>query len=1794
MRGRISLILLIVLLLIAPVASAMPQVLLLAGSLLVQGGGAAIAWGIGLIVAGTVWGQAEQRKQLRDIQARQRAEYNAGLKARMATVIDTEQPHMYVYGFNVPVGARIIDVLTTGDRDQYHHLVCVHADHESAAILDVEINGKWLGALDANGYVTQGDFLHIFPEDATEYKTGTVFNLAHTPIDDNHLCITYIDSRGDEVSMPFTRVGAQVTVSASHDYTCSYQWQNSIPRVRVIKRLGAPNTPADAVTIAECLAYANAQNPPITPEYTASCTLDGKTATIIRIDLDCPEFQGGVPTIKAKLNGKLLHDMRDPAYPLDTPVCSNNPPLVIADFLHSEMCGVPAETISLTGTALAAASSSLTLPATASEVDDFYKNMTARITAGAGAGQERLVNTSRKNWLKYSGAFDNGAWLKANSPTITTNEGLAPDGVNTYFGIQDLTGTTYKYIYQSSAAIPQNSTATCSFFVGAESSETGYGGISLQFSGGVIKYCYVAVNAVTGAAVNLAGGNITPTITVSAVLGGWRITVTATDSGGNTAAVAYYYATLSINFSTLSSGAGSKRRVWGAQLGPSDSEYIHTEAAAAVGVAVDQPWSSNDYPYSNQFNNAAWGKYNTTITPNATAAPDGSMTADKVVSDVFTGRIGVGFILSCVANQKYTGQFSLKAGEFSTLTLFFDSTACAEGGYYASNVTLDLLTGISSNPAIVSLTDEGNGWWRAALTCTPTGALTYFKACTVPLNSTVGDGVKGFYIAHGQRNAGSVATPYAETGATAIAPPDATSVFLIRDGEGDLPVADFIAAANVCAPITGCTYSKSGITVVVTKAEHGLSVGDVREMQILSGLAISGHYKITAATVDSFTYTENTGLSTSGNLTVAGLYTLNGAVRADQSQGQVLEQMAQAMAGTICATTWSVRAGAWTAPVMALDQSDIVGDFSHSPGSAESDLFNGVKGTYVSAANNYVPTDYKPYQNSVYVAADGGELWTNIDFPFTDDLTRIHNLCRIMVEDQRNAFSVQADFSHKAWGLELGERVTFTSPFLGQTDKIYRIVNHQIGVRQAVSLKVKEDGPTIWDQNDAVVEDDTPNTNLPNPFAIAPLASLTCSSGTAVLLLQADGTIISRILVQWPLATTQAVVHGGLIEIEWKRFGSDIWQKNQASGDATQAYLSPCQDGAFYNLRARTVNAQLNIKSDWVYASHQVIGKTEPPTAVTAITATADRQSITLEWQEIGDLDRKDYLVCDDAGGAQLWNAVAGSGVKLPAASAGTHTYRIKSRDTSNIVSAAEATCQLAISAPSAPVLSAAIKDGMILLSWNDCTTTHRVQNFEVRYGASWAAGTFVGRADAQSLRITPDWTGARTFWVAGIDIAGNYGSPTSIEVTVSLAAAPVLSGAFVGDQVRLSWNKPTSALPIDMYEVRYGTSWAGGTSLGTFKVTGHRVKADWIGGRTFWVAAIDIAGNTGAAGSMGMNVAAAPAPNITTQIIDNNVLLYWNPVSGSLPTVTYELRKGATWAGAALIGTKAGGFTSVFETASGNYTYWVAAIDSAGNYGSPGSVSATVNQPPDYVLQSDYDSTFSGTKSNMVLHGDADGSWIVPVNTTETVAAHFTAHSWATPQAQIDAGYPLYIQPNASPGYYEETKDYGATLASSKITVTLTSAAVTGTVTKTCKISVSPDNINWTDYNDVWTVYATAFRYVKVRITFTAAGTTDLLEVSGLNIRLDSKLKTITKMVSCAAGDTGGTTVYLTDDWTSTGNKVFVDVDAITLTPGSTTAVTPVYDFTDTANPLSLKILLFDNAGARVTGTCSMTVRGF
>lgn len=453
--------------------------------------------------------------------------------------------------------------------------------------------------------------------------------------------------------------------------------------------------------------------------------------------------------------------------------------------------------------------------------------------------------------------------------------------------------------------------------------------------------------------------------------------------------------------------------------------------------------------------------------------------------------------------------------------------------------------------------------------------------------------------------------------------------------------------------------------------------------------------------------------------------------------------------------------------------------------------------------------------------------------------------------------------------------------------------------------------------------------------------------------------------------------------------------------------------------------------------------------------------------------------------------------------------------------------------------------------------------------------------AQKYEVRVTavgPFGNIAKTYAVSTINALGKTAPPS--DVTGFSASVDSTIG------VTLSWSS-VADLDLDQYEIRLGASWAAGTIITRVKANTYKIGTINGTSQTYWIKAIDTTGTYSAnAATVTTTISAPTAVTMTAQVIDNNVLLKWTLSTSTLIIDYYEIRRGSTWAGGTVVGRVANAtFATLFETAAGSYTYWIAGVDIGGNYGTESSVTATVSQPPDYVLFLNYPSTFSGTKSNAVA---SDGGLYMALDTSETWTTHFTARSWTTPQDQITGGYPYFSQPTATVGYYEEVIDYGATIASCKVSLVSTYATAFGAATVVPTISVSNTSLTgpWTNYAGSTEVFATTFRYIKIRFDVTSAGGDDLVQFTSINVKLDAKQKDDYGTVAAVSTDAGGTTV--------TFNNTFTSVNSITLTPLGTAARYAIYDFSGGANPTSFKVLLFDSSGTRLSGTVSWTARGY
>ena len=165
----------------------------------------------------------------------------------------------------------------------------------------------------------------------------------------------------------------------------------------------------------------------------------------------------------------------------------------------------------------------------------------------------------------------------------------------------------------------------------------------------------------------------------------------------------------------------------------------------------------NLFIFSEDFSNVYWNKTASTITANAAVAPDGTLTADKLIGDngITTRQSVFALDVPVTANVTYRFSVYLKAAERRYASIWFDRATVAEGSFYGDNHVIDLQTGtfaVGSPNSTIYIQSVGNGWHRLTIVATPTAAVQSFSiALNSPNNSTppgvfTGDGVSGIFI----------------------------------------------------------------------------------------------------------------------------------------------------------------------------------------------------------------------------------------------------------------------------------------------------------------------------------------------------------------------------------------------------------------------------------------------------------------------------------------------------------------------------------------------------------------------------------------------------------------------------------------------------------------------------------------------------------------------------------------------------------------------------------------------------------------------------------------------------------------------------------------------------------------------------------------------------------------------------------------------------------------------------------------------------------------------------------------
>ena len=502
----------------------------------------------------------------------------------------------------------------------------------------------------------------------------------------------------------------------------------------------------------------------------------------------------------------------------------------------------------------------------------------------APASGNRPIWSKRVNLLTKTEQFDDAVWVKGRSSVAATNTIVAPDGTLTAEKLVDDTQSGTHRAFQTviGAAI-----ANYSFSVYVKAAERTNVGVAITSHNETARHRVLFDLLGNGSGQTTTGSG---TFAIQNVGDGWyRCSITGAIISGDAGVAGFIYVLdASGNFSYTGTGTNGIF-IWGADLRPANQatgtmplyqrvntssdydtngfpgylkadgvdDFLQTNSIDFNTVTSDGQPRRNLLLNPTQFDDAYWTKTNATVTANATTAPDGTLTADKLVENTATSEHSTNRTIA-VTTGFNTFSIYAKAAERTRLMI----------ATVPVDAVFDLSNGTVVSGAGASITNVGNGWYRCSLAVNIATSPTQFYYRLVSSGTTfnyTGDGTSGIFIWGAQLEVGSTATAFQNIGTDKITLcagvrklSDAARAMVTELG-ADVPqsfqfnapsaaATTYSFASRGSAAASSAVYNNSAVAAPVTNVATG--IGDISGDSAI--LRINGT-QVAASTTDQGT-----------------------------------------------------------------------------------------------------------------------------------------------------------------------------------------------------------------------------------------------------------------------------------------------------------------------------------------------------------------------------------------------------------------------------------------------------------------------------------------------------------------------------------------------------------------------------------------------------------------------------------------------------------------------------------------------------------------------------------------------------------------------------------------------------------------------------------------------------------------------------------------------------------------------------------------------------------------------------
>ncbi len=322
---------------------------------------------------------------------------------------------------------------------------------------------------------------------------------------------------------------------------------------------------------------------------------------------------------------------------------------------------------------------------------------------------------------------------------------------------------------------------------------------------------------------------------------------------------------------------------------------------------------------SQTFDNASWTQNATTISANAIAAPDGTLTADALVENTSnaihrTDQTGittaaVAYVYSCYAKAIGSRQLFMNADGLMSASAAFNLTG-------SGSVVGTAGTAPNLAATIVAL---ANGWYRCSVIGTASAATSLVwlqinrSSFNTPADDTyVGDGVSGLYVWGAQLEA---VTAWNQSGPTAYIPTTTVAVTVaavnnvLRYGTNGLLVEE--ARTNLILysqSITGPAWSSGSVAVADNQAiapDGTLTAGKLTAL----GAGASFYQDVGSVATASMTYSAYIKAGSGTHMNALQVYDVTGSavlvlLRIDLTTGVITQSTGSGATAEALANGW--------------------------------------------------------------------------------------------------------------------------------------------------------------------------------------------------------------------------------------------------------------------------------------------------------------------------------------------------------------------------------------------------------------------------------------------------------------------------------------------------------------------------------------------------------------------------------------------------------------------------------------------------------------------------------------------------------------------------------------------------------------------------------------------------------------------------------------------------------------------------------------------------------------------------